>query len=48
MVVEGGVVLEELGSIHGRRPIDLLTGKMHYNISHKHKADLLKLSKPKN
>jgi len=45
MVVERGVVLEELGPIHGRRPVDLLTGKMLYNILHKHKADLLKLSK---
>ena len=48
MVVERGVVLEELCSIHGRRPVDLLTGKMLYNIPHKHKADLLKLSKPIN
>ena len=48
MVVERGVVLEELGSIHGRWPIALLTGKMLYNSPHKHKADLLKIPKPKN
>ncbi len=41
--MEHGVVLEELGPIHGQRPVDLLPEKMLYNTSHKYKADLLKL-----
>ena len=40
---EHGVVVEELGPFHGQRPIDLLPGKMLYNISHKYKIDLLRL-----
>ena len=38
---EHGVVLEELSPIHDHRPVDLLLGKMLYNMPHKYKADLL-------
>ena len=41
--MEHGVVLGKLGPIHGQRPVDLLPGKMLYNIPHKCKADTLKL-----
>ena len=41
-VVERGVVLEELGPFHGHRSLNLLSGKMLYNIPLRYKADLLK------
>ena len=42
-VVKGNVVLEELGPIHVHRPLDVLPGKMLYNIFPKYNADSLKL-----
>ena len=41
MMMEPGFVLEELGPIHGQRPVDLLPRKMLYNIPHEQRADLM-------